>query len=456
MENNKEEKNISKTMIICRKIALYPIGDEEEVNKAYKFIRDGQKAQNNALNLMMSQLMTLYYKYNCNENNADYKKEKKELFQKSYYDSLYTSADITFATGVDSQSQLHKKVQQDFKTALNNGLRYGERSINNYKSDVPLLTRGRDIKFKHDYENDEEFLNHLYKKDLSLRMEWVHKIKFKVILDNGKNFKKSFELRSILQKVMIDKIYQIKGSSIGIDGNKIILNLSLEIPKSFVELDENTVVGVDLGINIPAYCATNNTVANKPLGDKEDFLKVRTQLQKQKRRFQRNLKNSKGGHGRNKKLKALEVFNKKERNYVNTYNHMISKRVVDFALRNKAKYINVENLEGYNTNDFVLRNWSYYQLQTQIEYKAAKYGIELRKVNPYHTSQICSSCGHWEEGQRNGKNFECKACGTKINADLNAARNIALSTNIVYANGEKVVKEKSTKKKSKKTKTKVE
>lgn len=98
-------------------------------------------------------------------------------------------------------------------------------------------------------------------------------------------------------------------------------------------------------------------------------------------------------------------------------------------MANKAKYINMEDLSGYNSNEFILRNWSYYQLQQDITYKAKMNNIECRLINPYHTSQICSKCGHWEEGQRDRQDhFKCKACGYETNADFNASRNIALST----------------------------
>ena len=39
----------------------------------------------------------------------------------------------------------------------------------------------------------------------------------------------------------------------------------------------------------------------------------------------------KGGKGRNKKLQALDRIKDKERNFVKTYNHMISKNIVEFA-----------------------------------------------------------------------------------------------------------------------------
>ena len=95
---------------------------------------------------------------------------------------------------------------------------------------------------------------------------------------------------------------------------------------------------------------------------------------------------------------------------------------------------------------FILRYWSFFELQTMIEYKANAAGIEVRYIDPYHTSQTCSFCGHYEKGQRISqstfvcKNPDCeKGKGKKhsdgtyegINADWNAARNIALSTNIV-------------------------
>ena len=53
----------------------------------------------------------------------------------------------------------------------------------------------------------------------------------------------------------------------------------------------------------------------------------------------------------------------------------------------------------------------------------------FRKINPCYTSQVCSCCGHWEEGQRvDQSHFKCKSCGTELNADFNASRNIAKST----------------------------
>lgn len=409
-------------MILTRKIKLFPVGDKEEINRVYKFIRDGQYAQYQACNLLMGQLMSEYYKYNRDIKNEMFKEKQKEICKNS--NPLFK--EIEFATGVDTPSAVTQKVKKDFSTALKNGLAKGERSVTNYKRTNPLITRGRDLRFYHEYENYNEFLEKLYSKELDVYIKWVNKIVFKVVFGNPH---RSHELRSVIQNIFEEK-YLIQGSSIEVDGKEIILNLSLSIPKQELELDENTVVGVDLGVAIPAVCGlNNNSYIRQSIGSKDDFLRIRTQLQAQRRRLQKSLKVTSGGHGRGKKMKAMDRLSDRERNFVKTYNHFVSKNVVDFAVKNRAKYINMEDLSGFDSSEFILRNWSFYELQQFITYKASKYGIEVRKINPYHTSQTCSCCGHWEEGQRiDQSHFKCKACGEELNADFNASRNIAMST----------------------------
>ncbi|WP_423816456.1 zinc ribbon domain-containing protein [Salinibacter ruber] len=60
-----------------------------------------------------------------------------------------------------------------------------------------------------------------------------------------------------------------------------------------------------------------------------------------------------------------------------------------------------------------------------MEYKALIAGIPVIKVDPAYTSQTCSNCGHCDSKNRNGSNFKCQNCGHSVDADKNAARNIA-------------------------------
>lgn len=83
-----------------------------------------------------------------------------------------------------------------------------------------------------------------------------------------------------------------------------------------------------------------------------------------------------------------------------------------------------------NTNERMLKDWSYYDLQSKIEYKAKELGIEVNYINPKYTSKRCSRCGciHNEnrDGQKDQARFECKICGYKENADINASKNISI------------------------------
>jgi putative transposase len=46
-------------------------------------------------------------------------------------------------------------------------------------------------------------------------------------------------------------------------------------------------------------------------------------------------------------------------------------------------------------------------------------------VDPRHTSQMCSACGHVApENRRRQAVFSCVACGHTDHADINAAKNI--------------------------------
>lgn len=67
----------------------------------------------------------------------------------------------------------------------------------------------------------------------------------------------------------------------------------------------------------------------------------------------------------------------------------------------------------------------------------------VQRVNPRHTSQRCSACGHVaSESRESQAAFRCVACGFACNADLNAARNIAVGQTVT-ARGDRRCKRRS-------------
>ena len=278
----------------------------------------------------------------------------------------------------------------------------------------------------------------IYQKDNNLFLKTTKVPLLKLNMDarrqNGRELRKTIER-------CISGEYSFLDSKLKFYDNDLFLLATIEIPDKKNTLDINTVVGVDLGIAIPAYCGLNNDdYKKKPIGSAKDFLHVRTQMQNRRRALQKSLTIVKGGKGRDEKLKKLDKMRQSERNFAKTFNHQVSKQIIDFALQNRAGMIRVEDLHFDTKEDNkLLRNWSYYELQQMIEYKANKEGIMFEKVNPKYTSQTCSFCGHFEEGQRTKQdNFYCKNPNCKkgkgyknygINADWNASRNIAKDIN---------------------------
>ena len=433
--------------MITRKIQIVPVGDKEEVSRVYKYIRDAIDVQNRAMNQYIS---SLYSSELCDVAKED-RKELCNLYSRissSKKGSAYDQS-MEFQKGLPI-GVINRAVEADFKKALKDGLMYGRVSLPTYTKSNPLMvhvdycnlrskireSRGKNTGIYHNYESHTEFLDHLYKKDVEIFLQFANHILFKLRL--GDNVGKSRELRNVIQRIFEEE-YTIHGSQIQLKkrkngkGDDIFLLLSIETPQVKHELDENTVVGVDLGVATPAVCALNNKWQPREyIGNGQTFISHKQKIKEQRRSLQKNLATCSGGHGRSKKLNKLNKLKASESNFSDSYSHKISKQVVDFAIKHNAKYINIEDLTGIDTeHEKLLGLWKYYKTQEYITYKAAKHGIEVRKIKPHYTSQVCSICGHWEEGQRNGRNFECKGCGKKMNADYNAARNIAMSTEFV-------------------------
>jgi putative transposase len=65
------------------------------------------------------------------------------------------------------------------------------------------------------------------------------------------------------------------------------------------------------------------------------------------------------------------------------------------------------------------------QIRVMLEEKAKERGRLVVPVDPRHTSQRCSVCGHTDPGNRPSQElFLCLSCGHTENADVNAAKNI--------------------------------
>jgi IS605 OrfB family transposase len=73
------------------------------------------------------------------------------------------------------------------------------------------------------------------------------------------------------------------------------------------------------------------------------------------------------------------------------------------------------------------------RLVTRLEHKAP---CRVEKINPAYTSQRCSACGTVDAKARESQAvFRCRSCGHTANADVNAAKNIAVGRTVTARGG---------------------
>ena len=192
--------------------------------------------------------------------------------------------------------------------------------------------------------------------------------------------------------------------------------VTVEAP-DFEQTDE--VIGIDLGLAQPAVTSTNQflgTHAWKAIEGRYFRLKRRLQScgSKSAKRHLRHLRHTQSRFRRD-------------------CDHVLSKHLVETA--SPGGTLVLENLTNIRQRMQAKRktatkrrmhSWSFAQLFSFLTYKAEERGLTVAKVDPRHTSQTCSACGHQTRNNRRSQSrFVCRACGLELHADLNAARNIA-------------------------------
>lgn len=410
---------MSKT-ISTRKIQIRVNSDDNQIKKDYyKYLRDLE-----------------YNTYKC----------ANQIIQLQFFKDIIKNG-LDEGKGNITRPDLKDKVEKYFGTSIRNiGYKFSD---NDYKKNLPSYVRGslNSLVFKNYQSDYGEVLSgkrsiRTYKKGMPIPF-------MKNVINNLKtsttnNFEFEFmkipmmtylgrdrsDNESIINNIISGK-FKMCDSSLQFKDNKLFLLLVFESDKIKNKLDYNKVVGVDMGLNIPLYLGISGEKLRISIGNKESFSDKKIAFQKRRRSLQSNLKLTKGGKGRKKKLKALEKLKSAERNWTKNMNHKYSKEIVDFLIKNNIGVLNIENLKGYDSSELVLRNWTYFELQLLITQKCEKNGIVVNKIDPKYTSQRCSSCGHISNDNRDKSKgyhvFECVSCGHSENADYNASKNISIA-----------------------------
>ena len=211
------------------------------------------------------------------------------------------------------------------------------------------------------------------------------------------------------------KTWKNTSADLCIKKNKVYLHIVFE--KDITDTQPTgELIGIDRGINNIAVVSNNQFFGGGQIKNTVNrYRRLRKLLQKK---------------GTKSAKRHLVKLKRKERQFRADINHQVSKQIINSL--NPGDTIVLEELTGIRNKRLrkeqrtMINSWSYYQLEQFLIYKAATKGIGIEYIDARYTSQRCSECGHICRSNRKQHSFKCKECGFRLNADLNASRNIVV------------------------------
>jgi len=224
------------------------------------------------------------------------------------------------------------------------------------------------------------------------------------------------------------------------DRHKWYVNITFDFEAAPQDLDKSIVGGIDLGLDNPVYCAVSNSLKRLRIGANDVRQLTKKQLARL-RQLQRGSGHVRSGRGKVRKFRPVEELQRKYDLRRKKIIERWAKQVADFFLHERAGVVQMEKLDslirknaaGESFFEVQLRlTWPLKEMIERIKFKLKEYGIEVKEIDPKHTSQVCHACGHRNEyftfDYRTAHSmpmFKCEECGVECPADYNAAKNIA-------------------------------
>ena len=214
--------------------------------------------------------------------------------------------------------------------------------------------------------------------------------------------------------------WRCQAGEIGINRDvKLFFRLVFE--KATPEKPERTgnVTGINRGILHPVV-ASNNKFLGKPKWKEHErkLLSLRSKLQ------------SKGTASAKRHLKELSG---RQRRFKENCDRIVAKELLRMLVPGDTivleRLTDIRKLCGekgrarkkHRAN---MSRWSFKRLENAINCGSELSGVYVEYIDPAYTSQICSRCKIVLKSNRKTQSLYSCSCGLRLNADLNAARNI--------------------------------
>ena len=196
------------------------------------------------------------------------------------------------------------------------------------------------------------------------------------------------------------------------------LDDGMQIPSKDAELEENRVVGVDLGLKDVAVTDAGNKTGNP------GFLRRgERNLRRKQRQMSRRMK---GSRNRAKARLLVAKAPEKVAHARRDFQHKLSKSLIDENQAICVETLCVKNMSRNRKLARLIQDASWSRFDVMLGYKSEWYGRHLMHVDRWFpSSKTCSACGS-TKGRLglSDRVWECDGCGATHDRDVNAAINI--------------------------------
>ena len=193
-------------------------------------------------------------------------------------------------------------------------------------------------------------------------------------------------------------------------------------------LDATTsAVGVDMGLNHLAILSTGEKISN-PRHTARDA-RALARAQRAHARKQKGSNNKEKARLKVARIQARTADRRRDFLHKLTTSMIRENQTIvieDLAVQNMSRRSKSGGSHKKGLNR-AIRDASWNELRSQLEYKAAWYGRDVVVLSQWFpSSQLCSACGQrtGPRGDLAMRSWKCSACGAAHDRDVNAAKNI--------------------------------
>lgn len=313
------------------------------------------------------------------QDNGDSIKTENELYGKSLkgylYDKMKDELPSLYTANI---GQLRSFIENQFSKDIKKGLLKGSISLTNFKRDMPIYLHNKSYQF---IETD---------KGIGVVISLFSREKRKSLGMTTGQISFLIPRLNKYQKAIINQIisneYKQGAANLIYDTKKkkwmIAVSFSFK-PKECT--GQNTLIvrlGTDVLLRLRVIDGKTKTL--QKMDKYDDFVPGLEELQSvQKKMFamRQSYGNatriaSANNYGKGYKKRAAKILElgKKESRFRDTFNHKISRYVVEIAKRYDCGLIELEDFS--KTENAAFENWAYYDLESKITYKAEEEGIK--------------------------------------------------------------------------------